>query len=190
MNGNTKAANVINTLAVIKETFGEGPVASLIAVMPPATRAICQRRLLAVEWVSYGDWFRFLDAVCDELLGGDEEKLFALGCKFCERDFGGVYKVFLRFGSPAFILDRTAKVWSTYYDFAKLEATKRVQDGAKSLVRVELSGFLPLRRYPILLHAFVHQTLTMSGAKGLAVTRHRQRIEDGRLSCGFEVRYD
>jgi hypothetical protein len=188
--GNTKAANVNNTIAVTREVFGDARVDAMIATLPPSARALLGRKLLAIEWVNYADWFAFLEGVYDQLVARDENKLFEIACKYCERDFGTVYKFWLRLGTPSLILDRTAKVWDQYYDFAKLVASKKQKRGEKNLVVVELHDFHPYKIYPIFLQAFIFQTLTMSGAKGLEVTRHDERIVDDKPSCRFEVLYD
>jgi hypothetical protein len=186
--GNNKAANCLNTMAVTRAAMGEAAFAKLAEALPQACRDMLQKRWLTIEWVPLAQWIVFLEAVCDAH-DRDEARMFALARQWADADFNGVYKFFLRFGSPGFILGRTAKVWSTYYDTGELKIVGDEQKGGARTLHMRLENFAPWPLFAYNLHAFIVHVLTLSGAKDLHVERGTPVIEHALLRCDYTVSY-
>jgi hypothetical protein len=78
----------------IRALADEAKWASLVARLPPATRA-----LLAHEVV----------------FDSDEKRTAEVGRRAVVSDLNFVHKMFIRFASPEFVLGRAARLWSSYW---------------------------------------------------------------------------
>src|SRR5262245_3794962 len=123
-----KAATIANQITYLKTQLGEAAFVAMCATLPPRTRALVGRRLLAVEWIEVGDWMPFQEMLWREHCGGDELAFRRLIRQVVAIDFNGIYRFFLKtFASPAFALNRAAKVWDTYVDGGRLEVRDRTE---------------------------------------------------------------
>jgi hypothetical protein len=178
-----KAASLINTIDLARELMGEERLTELVATLPPDTQALFARRLLAVEWVEADHWLPFQQALLYEHFEGDEMSFRAFIRKVCERDFNTFYKLVIRLIlSPDMLLDRTAKLWSTYSDGGALEIASREKLPVGHRVTLKLSAFKSEHAvFGVLLHAFVEQLLHMSGARAPEVRRPVNRVVLGEV---------
>ncbi len=185
--GNIKGANCVNTIAETQRLLGPG-FKRFVAKLPSATQTIATRRVLAVEWLPLRDWAPFVQGVYDEL-GQDEGRMLTTARGWANADFSGIYKFLLRFGSPQFILARTSKVWSTYFDVGTLEAPERRTLGDRQEIILRLRDFVPWPIFGITLQSFILEVLTLSGAKLLSVQLTRRELKANRLECDFTISY-
>ena len=178
-----KAASIINNIEVARQLVGEAALADLLRELPEPTRALFARRLLALEWIEAEQWLPFQSAMLQRYFTGDETAFRAYARKVCERDFNSFYKLIIRLiVSPESLLERTAKLWSTYSDDGHLEVTARDRLGARQRVVLKLSGFHTEHvEFGVLLHAFVEQLLQMSGAHAVEVTRPINHVVAGAI---------
>ena len=58
----------------------------------------------------------FLEADIRETAGGNEQELVKRAEAVIEKQLSGIYKMFIRLGSPEFVIRRIAAVHSTYFD--------------------------------------------------------------------------
>jgi hypothetical protein len=187
--GKTKGANCQNTREAVRQLFGEDAFQQLVDRLPESSQALLRRkRILSVDWVPIADWAPFLEQVCDGV-GRDEHRTHELARDWAERDFNGVYKFFIRFGAPEFILDRTAKVWSTYFSIGRLELVERSKTAQGARVRLELRDFVPWPMFVVNLGAFAEQVIVMTG-KVPRVTCTDQKIEGDRMHADYLVEYE
>lgn len=189
--GNIKASGVIHNIEIARELLGEAKMAELTKALPKPTQALLERRLLPVEWVPIDDWMPFQQALLERHFGGDEEQFRKLVRKVCERDFSTFYKVLIRLVmSPDSLLERAAKLWSTYNDHGSLDvAAKTVRDG-RTEVKMRVAGVhTRYAVYGIGFHAYVEQLMGMAGAKDMHIER-QLRIVGGVLECELTARYN
>jgi uncharacterized protein (TIGR02265 family) len=187
---NIKASGVIHNIEIARETLGPARMAELAATLPEATRAILARRLLPVEWIPIDDWMPFQQMLLERHFGGDEEQFRKLVRKICERDFNTFYKVLIKLVmSPDALIQRAAKLWSTYNDAGELRVVKKeVRDGR---IEVRLRVERMPTRYPVYgagIQAYVEQLLEMAGARELRVER-QQRMSAAGFECELTARY-
>jgi uncharacterized protein (TIGR02265 family) len=187
--GNIKASGVIHNIEIVRDLLGPAKLAELAATLPAPTRSLLERRLLPVEWIPVDDWMPFQQALLDQHFGGDESAFRKLVRKICERDFNTFYKVLIKLVmSPDALIERAAKLWSTYNDAGTLRVVdKQVRDGR---TEVRLHVTMPTRCpvYGAGVHAYVEQLLQMAGARDLRVER-QQRMSPAGLECELTARY-
>jgi hypothetical protein len=186
-----KAASIINNIELARELLGEPRLGELLATVPEATRALFERRLYAVEWLESEDWLPFQTAMLERYFAGDEGAFRAYARKVCERDFNTFYKVIIRFlVSPESLLERTAKLWSTYSDEGTLAVVDRAREGGRQRVSLRLDAIRTTHPvFGLLLHGFVEQLLRMSGARAAEATRPLNQLHDGVLRTEIVAAY-
>jgi hypothetical protein len=186
-----KAASIINTIDLARGIVGEPRFGEMISTLPPATQALFGRRILPVEWLEADHWLPFQQAMLYEHFEGDEMPFREFIRKVCERDFNTFYKVIIRMIlSPNGLLERTAKLWSTYSDSGRLEVAGREKLDVGQRVTLKLSGFQSeYSVFGILLHAFVEQLLHMSGARAVEVRRPVNRVVLGEVETELIAEY-
>jgi hypothetical protein len=185
-----KAASPIHALQLARETFGDDALDRMKAHLGPESCALLDRRLSPVEWLDVGAWQPVNEAILDHLCGGDEARFMAFLRTVCERDFNTLYRAFLKVLSPAFVLDRTAKVWRTYYDASSLHLVRLPPVGARQHLRFELRGYAPFPRARLVLQAFFEQILTMSGAKRITIDASPARLSIDGMDCEFAISFE
>lgn len=184
-----KAASCIHTLEMTKETFGQDVLERMKPHLPAASRALLERRLSPVEWLAVSEWQPVNEAILDHLCAGDEQRYIGFFRRVCERDFSTLYKTFLKVLSPTYVLDRTAKLWSTYNDGGTLTLVRLAEHGGRQQLRLELRGYDHFPKFRLVLQAFIEQLLTMTGAKDVDVRLGAPAAGAKTLDCDFFVSF-
>ena len=109
-----KAAGFNSAVAAMREIIAADAFARVAASLSPATQALLNRPPLPMSWVEAARFAELLQAVARELWGNDERKAQAMARHAMAGDLRGVYKIFIRFLSPTFVISRGAKLWETY----------------------------------------------------------------------------
>ncbi len=163
-----KAASIVNNIALVKQRMGDEPYARFVASLPPPTQALVTRRILSVEWIEADEWLPFQEQVLRDHCGGDELAFRAIVRELCAIDFNGIYRFFLKtFVSPAFVVNRAAKVWDTYVEGGQLEVKDRRDTGVTVVLSVPPVSAI----YFILVQGFIEELLHIAGGKDIQVTR-------------------
>jgi hypothetical protein len=186
-----KAASLINTIELARSLVGEPRFGELISTLPPTTQALFGRRILPVEWIEADHWLPFQQALLYEHFDGDEMAFREFIRRVCERDFNTFYKLIIRMiMSPDGLLERSAKLWSTYSDSGSLEVSAREKLEVGHRVTLKLSGFKSeFSVFGILLHAFVEKLLQLSGARAVEVRRPVNRVVLGEVETELIAEY-
>jgi hypothetical protein len=92
--------------------------------LPTPSRAIHTRAILASDCYSlYDALIEPTKKICDLFYGGDEKGAWEAGKFSAEYALKGFYRVFFKMGSPQFMIDRAARVFSSYYSESELRVT-------------------------------------------------------------------
>lgn len=150
--------------------------------LPEHEARLFSRPILPAAWVDHHAHLRFILAA-DRILGRGDGELVKAAAVYCARkDLKGMYRLFMSFTSPHFIIKNAGRVWRQYYDQGNL-VLEEVQ---------EKSGRMRLDDYPDipLQHdlentAWVEECLRMSGCRE-PVGRHLQCRARGDRTCTWE----
>jgi len=185
---NLKAASLINNIELARALLGPEKLDALVATLPPETRALFARPLLALEWIPADDWLPFQTALLERAFKNDEVAFRQLVHKVCARDFNTFYKVLMKLASPSYVIERTARLWQTYNDSGELVVARNERVGERTHVTLALAGYGTRHRvFGILLHGFVEQLLRMAGAKQIEVRRTLNIVGAKGLDCELQV---
>src|SRR4051794_28106977 len=147
----------------------------------PGARAIFASPIYSNVWYPLGAAFvEPAGKVCDLFYAGSRQGAVQIGAFSAERALRGIYKFFVKLGSPESLLARASSVFSTYYRPAHMEALTH----GRGRAHLEVSNFIGMS--PIVearIEGWVSRSLEISGcaavrvevsesmARGHAVTR-------------------
>jgi len=173
-----KGTGVMALPAFIKSKF-PGRFDAWIEALPPASKAIHHSAIVAFELYPVTDaLFAPTETMCSLFYGGDEHGAWESGHYSAGYALNSFYKIFFRFGSPQFIIDRASRVFSTYYPEGEL----RVVDKSDNRCVLHLVKF---REF----HRVVEQNIAgwMDGALELMGKKDRKVEITRRMTKGDAV---
>lgn len=181
-----KGTAVLDTLEAIKARAGKEELEKIVAKLDPEDREIFRKPISPSSWYSCDAFARFLEADIRETAGGNEDELVKRSEKVVEKQLTGIYKMFVKPGSPEFVIRRIAAVHATYFDGVQIIPEMK---GSKSAV-IQYVGFSRTHRIMgFAIVGFYRKALEISGAKKVSV-RFTVPIEAGEKSCELELSWD
>ena len=180
----TKGITFTHARSYVEEQFGAAGWKNVLAHNLAEDRAILGT-IVAVGWYELALYARLLRSV-DETLGlGDLELLTAIGRYGAEKDLTTVYRLFFRFQSPAYAIEKIAEYWRKFHDTG-LWTVEREGDGkARGTLRDWGCVDRVLCRE---MTAYMTRVLELVGAKDVRLTHPRCRAE-GEPECFFALRW-
>jgi hypothetical protein len=181
-----KGTAVLDTLEAIKVRAGKAELDKIVSHLDPETREIFRRSISPSSWYSCDAFSRFLEADIRETAGGNEQELVKRAEAVIEKQLSGIYKMFVRLGSPEFVIRRIAAVHSTYFDGVQIIPEMKGPNSAT----IQYVGFSRNHRimgFAIL--GFFRKALEISGAKKIDV-HFTVPIEAGEKFCELALSWD
>lgn len=180
-----KGAAVLDTFAAVVARGGEAQFTEIFSRMQESARKALGGTIAPSSWYPLDDFVEFLETDVRHTAGGDATVLVERGEKFIERQLRGVNKVFVRLGSPEFVVNRVAALHAGYFTGVRVET--RMTGKHSALVRY--AGFRAEHRilgYAIV--GFFRRALEISGARGVEA-RFETPIEAGTGNCILELKW-
>jgi hypothetical protein len=110
----SKANNFNSCVATLRRLVGEERFVKVVAALEPETQAIVHHPPLATAWVATRHFAAVIETAGCDAFDGDEARVVDWARQSVGRDLRTVYKLFIRFLSPSYVIERAARVWSTY----------------------------------------------------------------------------
>jgi hypothetical protein len=126
------------------------------------TRDAVERHILPHGWVPMRT-FVDVNVTIDRLFGaGDLRLCRELGAWAAQENLPKVFKLFYRLGTPTFIFERAAKLWTAHYDSGRLE----LDSPADKRAHLSLFDFAePHRAHCLSVLGWAAKSIELSGAK-------------------------
>lgn len=158
-----KGSIVKDALTAIEKRVGSEGLERVLSMLKPETRAALEKPL-AIMWYPLNAFTELVEIDCRETAGGNEKELITRAEDVVDHQLRGIYRVFVRVGSPEFVLKRVANIHQTY--FRGIEATARVVPPHEAFVRY--TGFSTQHRImENLIIGFYKKALEISGARNV-----------------------
>ncbi|HKM66755.1 MAG TPA: hypothetical protein VJX70_06270 [Candidatus Acidoferrum sp.] len=171
-----KGSAIKETVNQIKFRAGEDAFQKILGLLDEETRKICQGEIYSSSWYPLDLFTRFLEVEIRVLADGKEEMVTRGSEAVIERQLRGIYKAFVKLGSPEFVIKRIAAVHATYFQGVPIEV--HLQAHGKALVRY--TGFATQHRIMgFAIIGFFKKALEISGARDV-VLYFTIPIEDGK----------
>ena len=183
---NLKGTAWVAVREYLTNQYGDDAIARVRERLEPEDRILFSKPILPVTWFDYSAYMRFMIAA-DRLFGaGDLQIVREASIYNARRDLRGIYKMFISFTNPHFIIKNAGRVWRQYYDTGEIEV-----EWLK-----EKSGAFRLVKWPdIPLHhevdqlPFIEETLRISGGRNPRV-RHDKCMARGDAYCSAHLQWE
>ncbi len=155
-----KGRALLDTLAAIKERVGEQELSKIVKSLSNSSRVVFESSILFSEWYPLDAFAEFLEADVRETANGDREALAKRSEKVIESHLRGVYRIFVKLGTPRFVISRISGVHETYFRGIKI-----IPEFEGHAARIKYFGFQ--ERHGImepLIMGFFRKALKISGA--------------------------
>jgi len=155
-----KGRVLLDTMDAVKKRSGEQELSKVVRSLSGQSRKVFESPILFSEWYPLDAFAEFLEADVRETANGDRQVLAKRSEKVIEAQLRGVYKIFVKLGSPKFVITRISAVHQTYFRGVKI--TPEVE-GHRATVKY--AGFQ--KEHNIIEHAiigFFRKALEISGA--------------------------
>ena len=160
-----KGTVLIDTIAAIKERAGEAEFAKIVAHLDADGRNIFGATVHPSSWYPLDAFVEFLEVDIRETANGKREVLAKRAERVIESQLRGIYKVFVKFGSPGFVITRISAVHATY--FQGVQIIPEIEPHKAIIKYIGFAKHHDIMGYTII--GFFRKALEISGAKGAAV---------------------
>src|ERR1700686_2067547 len=161
-----KGSAIKETIDQIKSRAGEAAFQKILGLLDEETRKVCEGEIFAFNWYPLDHFTRFLEIEIRVLADGKEEMVTRGSEAVIERQLRGIYKAFVKLGSPEFVIKRIAAVHATYFQGVPIEV--QLQGHGKAVVRY--TGFEKQHRIMgFAIMGFFKKALEISGAKNVVI---------------------
>jgi hypothetical protein len=161
-----KGSAILETIYQIKSRSGDEALNKILGLLDEEAREVFQGEILTSSWYPLDVFTRFLEVEIKVLAGGNEEMVTRGAEAVNERQLRGIYKAFVKLGSPEFVIKRIAAVHATYFEGVPIE----VDMPAPRSAIVRYKGFQKQHRIMgFAIIGFFKKALEISGAKNVAI---------------------
>ncbi len=177
-----KAAGVNSLIATLRSSAPPERFEAFVQALPAATASLIVRPRMAHEWLALADVAPLHPIALTVLFEGRLAAMYDLGHLQVQKDLNGMYRLFLRVASPAFIADRTQALYDTYTrDCGTLRVEKRTSTSL-DLVMDDRPHSSPA--FYEALRGSIAGALELTGVKDLKVSS----LDEGKASrCVFHA---
>jgi len=165
----TKGSGFVGALAQLRKMASTDEFERMVAVLPSDTAELARRPPLPVAWLPLRQFIDLLRAAHEVLFGGDESKVSDWGRRALIGDLRTIYKMFIRFLSPQFVIERGAKLWDTYMRNAGHVRAITVGERACDVVYEGLPATLMSSAYWAYQRGCLHGVMEATGLRGIEV---------------------
>jgi len=110
----SKGSGFASAVMVLRKMVPVETLERILATLSPETAELVRHPPLPVAWIAVHHFPELSRAVRTHAFGSDEKKFEEWGRQAMLADLRGIYKMFIRFLSPQFVIERGAKLWQTY----------------------------------------------------------------------------
>jgi len=161
-----KGSVIRETISQVKRRAGDDSLKKILELLDDETRKVFESEIFASTWYSLDVFTRFLEVEIKVLANGNEEMVTRGSEAVIERQLRGIYKAFVRLGSPEFVIKRIAAVHATYFQGVPIE----VLLPANGRATVRYTGFEKQHRIMgFAIIGFFRKALEISGAKDVEI---------------------
>ncbi len=155
-----KGRVILDTLAAVRERAGEQELSKVIQSLSNESRKVFESPILFSEWYPLDAFAEFLEVDVRETAAGNREVLAERSEKVVGSQLRGVYRIFVKLGSPKFVITRISAVHETYFRGVKI-----TMEFERSSAIIKYFGFQKKQNImePVII-GFFRKALAMSGA--------------------------
>jgi hypothetical protein len=180
-----KGAVLRDSIKAVKVVrHGDQKYNTIVGQLKGETRTLFeQETILPTSWYSLDAFVEFLEIDIKVTAHGNEQELVKWTEMVVERQLSGIYKVFIRLGTPHFVLNRLAVIHQTYFRGVAIE----VSLPSTGKATIKYTGFAKQHRLVgLIIIGFYRKALELSGAKEVTA-KFTTSIEDDKGYCELSL---
>ena len=163
MSTQIKGMAIAGTFELIKSRYGQEVFQQVLNELSEEDRQILGRTILPSIWYSLKAFNNFLKAEVKIIYKGDSSKLQKGSEEIVNNQLKGIYKFFVKLGSPEFVVGRIGSVNNSYFNGIDLE-----KDISKGRFVGKYRGFEADQEvFEYIIKGFYRKALEISGAKNI-----------------------
>jgi len=168
----------------IKEKFGSSGYQKWLNALSDRAKIIYSSKILANEWFPLKEVLTDpTQKMCDIFYGGDPMYAHECGRYSAEKGLKGIYRTFVKLGSPEFICKCASVILPTYYDPSKVVIQSLEKRQAVFRI-VEFSEISKVIEYRIT--GWIERAIEINGGMNVSVKLVKSMC-DNNPYCEFEV---
>lgn len=179
-----KGSVVSDSIKAVKAHFGDQAYTSIVNQLKGDARALFERAsILSSSWYSLDAFTEFLEMDIQVTANGNEQELIKRAEVVIEQQLSGIYKMFVRFGTPQFLLNQLSVIHQTY--FRGVGVSVNMLGSGKAVLKY--TGFAKQHRLiGFTIIGFYRKALEISGAKDVNAA-FTTFIEDNKGYCELHL---
>lgn len=122
--GRVKGTLLLHLRAFVVREFGESGWTALLSALRPSDRQVLEGLVLVGGWQPIGVWNRSLEVFLTKNYANPAGSMGRLAKFVADRDLNTLFRLFLKVGSPDFILSRMGFLYRRYFDVGALTPQK------------------------------------------------------------------
>ncbi len=160
-----KGTVLADTINAIRNRAGDPELQKIISQLSPAAREAFEQPIQISTWYPLDTFVEFLEVDIQISAEGNREVLIARSEKVIEAQLRGIYKIFVKLGSPGFVITRISAVHATY--FKDVHIIPELQDYSATIKYVGFAKHHDIMQFIIL--GFYRKALEICGAKQVSL---------------------
>lgn len=175
-----KGSVVKDAIKAVKARGGDQTYNAILNLLAGETRAFFERASISSsDWYSLDAFVQFLEKDLAVTAHGDEQVLVERAEALIEQQLRGMYRMFVEWGKPKFMLERIGIIHQTYYRGVTIDTS--LPSAGQAIIKY--TGFAkPHRLIGLTLIGFYRKALELSGAKAIKA-EYTTSIEDDKGYC-------
>jgi hypothetical protein len=161
-----KGTVLLDTIAAVKARSGESELAKIVGLLGGEARQVFQGAIDLSGWYSLDAFVDFLEVDVRETANCDREVLTKRSEVVIESQLRGVYGIFVRHGTPGFVINRIASVHEAY--FKGIQIIPEIEYHKATIKYVGFQKHHDIMQYVII--GFFRKALELCGAKQVALS--------------------
>ena len=125
-----KGSAIISAVESLKARSGENTYNEVISKLAPTERQFFEQVFLEMGWYNLDIFAKFLEKDILVTAQGNEEELISRSEAVFEKQLKGIYKIFIKLGSPGFILNKISSIHKSY--FRGVDINIKMEDSNKA----------------------------------------------------------
>ncbi|HEY0701586.1 MAG TPA: hypothetical protein VGD60_02365 [Candidatus Acidoferrales bacterium] len=129
----TALIDTIKGIKAIKQRGGQPELDRIVGQLGPETRKVFDAPVKAWDWYSIDVFAELLEVIVRETANGNPDILTARSEKVVDSQLRGAYRIFIKLGSPGYVIKRIAAVHETYFE--GIQIIPDVDDSRQASIR-------------------------------------------------------
>ena len=178
-----KGSVISDAINAVKKRHGDQVYNQIISRIDDDSKQIFNQVVFASSWYPLDAFIKFLEADIELTANGNENALIGRSETLFENQLKGIYKVFVKFGSPEFMLNRISIINQRYFKGVSIHP--KMEGSHKAIIKYV--GFEKKHRLIELnIWGFYKKAMEISGAENIQL-KYLTSLAEDKGFCELEI---